>query len=45
MTNIIMEERVGVVNQEATTLTSLKNESMWYPSSEPLVRDHENGTP
>jgi hypothetical protein len=39
-----MERRVGVVNQEATTLTSLENESVRCPSSENLVRDNENGT-
>ena len=38
MRNIIMEKRVGVVNQEAATLTSLENESMWCPSSEHLAR-------
>jgi hypothetical protein len=44
MEALILEKRVGVVNQEATTLTSLENESMWCPSSEHIVRDHENGT-
>ena len=38
MRNVIMEKRVGVVNQEATTLTSLENVSMWCPSSEHLAR-------
>ena len=35
---------MGVVNQEATTLTALENERMRGPSWENLVRDHENGT-
>jgi hypothetical protein len=38
MRAVTIEKRVGVVNQEATTLTSLENESMWCPSSEHLAR-------
>jgi hypothetical protein len=41
---IIMKPRVSVVNQEATTLTSLENVRMRCPSSENLFRDHKNGT-